>query len=215
MWQFVQARRDLCFLLSLLGVILLYPLLDHGNLQRFVLGGLMFAPVLLATVRLAQVKGWGRPATLLMAGAVLSAALSIFFPFPILVALKRGILAVFFAMCAIGLFSYLRNAHNIRDSHLYTAVSIYLLLGLQWFALYSAIDVISPQSIQRSTSAAADGHAELLYFSPITLSAVGYGDVVPLKGEVRMLAALEGLTGVLYNAITVALIVSAYGPRAK
>jgi hypothetical protein len=215
MWQFVQARRDLFFLLSLLGVILLYPLLDHGNVQRLVLGGLMFVPLLLATVRLAQIKDWGRPAALLMAGAVLSAALSIFFPFPILVGLKWAILAVFFAMCAIGLFSYLRNAHNIGDSHLYTAVSIYLLLGLQWFALYSAIDVIRPQSIQHSTSAAADRHAELLYFSLVTLSTVGYGDVVPLKGEVRMLAALEGLTGVLYIAITVALIVSAYGPRAK
>jgi hypothetical protein len=86
---------------------------------------------------------------------------------------------------------------------------------LQWFALYSAIDIISPQSIQHSASAAADRHAELLYFSLVTLSTVGYGDVVPLKGEVRMLAALEGVAGVLYIAITVALLVSAYRPRAK
>jgi len=215
MRQFVHARRDLFLLLSLVGVILLYPVLDRGNLQRLFLGGLMFAPLILATVRMAQIKGWGWPAVLLMAGAVLSAGLSIFFPFPKLVGLKWGILAAFFGTCAIGLFSYLKNAENIGDSHLYTAVSIYLLLGLQWFALYSAIDVISPQSIQHSTSAAADRHAELLYFSLVTLSTVGYGDVVPLKGEVRMLAALEGLTGVLYIAITVALLVSAHGPRAK
>jgi hypothetical protein len=215
MRQFVQARRDLFFLLSLLGVILLYPLLDRGNLQRLVLGGLMFAPLVLATVRMAQMKGWGWPAVLLMAGAAFSAVVSIFFPFPILVGLKWGILAVFFGVCATGLFSYLRNGRNVGDSHLLTAVSIYLLPGLQWFALYSAIDVISPQSIQHSTSAAADRHAELLYFSLVTLSTVGYGDVVPLQGEVRMLAALEGLTGVLYIAITVALLVSAYGPRTK
>lgn len=44
----------------------------------------------------------------------------------------------------------------------------------------------------------------------MTLSTIGYGDVVPLHGEVRMLAALEGVTGVLYIAITVALLVSAY-----
>ncbi len=215
MREFVQARRDLFLLLSLLGVILLYPLLDHGDLQRLILGGLMFAPLLLATVKMAQVKGWGWPAVLIMFGAALSAVLSIFFPFPILVGMKWGILAVFFGLCAIGLFSYLRKADNIGDCHLYTAVSIYLLLGLQWFALYSAIDVISPESIQHSSSAAADRHAELLYFSLVTLSTVGYGDVVPLKGEVRMLAALEGLAGVLYIAITVALLVSSYGPRAK
>lgn len=213
MWQFVQARRDLFLLLSLLGVILLYPLLDHGDVQRLVLGGLMFAPLLLATVRIAQIKGWVWPAVLLMTGAVISAALSIFFPLSILVGLKWGILAAFFGLCAIGLFSYLRKAHTIGDGHLYTAVSIYLLLGLQWFALYSVIDVLSPESIQHSTSAAADRHAELLYFSLVTLSTIGYGDVVPLKGEVRMLAALEGIAGVLYIAITVALLVSAYRPR--
>jgi len=88
-------------------------------------------------------------------------------------------------------------------------ISIYLLIGLAWFALYSAIDVFYPGSIQRSSMAMADRPSELLYFSLVTLSTIGYGDVVPLY-EVRMLAALEGVTGVLYVAITVALLVSAY-----
>jgi len=215
MRQFVQARRDLFLLLSLLLVILLYPLLDRGDVQRLVLGGLMFAPLVLATVKMTQIKGWVWPAFLLMAGAALSAVLSILFPSPIVVALKWGILAAFFGLCAIGLFSYLRGAHAIDDGHLYTAVSIYLLLGLQWFALYSVIDVLSPGSIQHHTSAAADRHAELLYFSLVTLSTIGYGDVVPVQGEVRMLAALEGIAGVLYIAITVALLVSAYRPRSN
>jgi hypothetical protein len=215
MRQFVQARRDLFLLASLLLVILLYPLLDHGDVQRMVLGSLMFAPLLLATVRMAQIKGWIWPAVLLMGCAILCAALSVLFPFSMVIGLKWGILAAFFGLCAIGLFSYLRKAHTIDAGHLYTAVSIYLLLGLQWFALYSAIDVLSPGSIQHSTSATADRHAELLYFSLITLSTIGYGDVVPLDGEVRILAALEGIVGVLYIAITVALLVSAYRPRSS
>ncbi|HWO35522.1 MAG TPA: ion channel, partial [Candidatus Acidoferrum sp.] len=103
--------------------------------------------------------------------------------------------------------------HTIRDGHLYTAVSIYLILGLQWFAVYSAFDVLYPGSIQHNTPAKAGRHAELLYFSLITLSTVGYGDVVPVQGEVRILAALEGIAGVLYIAITVALLVSAHRPR--
>ena len=61
----------------------------------------------------------------------------------------------------------------------------------------------------------ADRQSELLYFSLVTLSTVGYGDIVPLNGEVRMLAALEGVAGVLYVAITVALLVSAYKERTQ
>ena len=213
MGQFIQDRRDLFLLLSLLLVILLYPLLDHDDVQRLVIGGLMLAPLLLATVRVAQIKGWVRPTVLLMTCAVLCAVLSMFFPSSTMLGLKWGILAAFFGLCASGLFNYLRTAHTIRDGHLDTAISIYLLLGLQWFALYSAIDVLWPGSIQHNTSATTDRHAELLYFSLVTLSTIGYGDVVPLQGEVRMLAALEGIAGVLYIAITVALLVGAYRPR--
>jgi hypothetical protein len=97
----------------------------------------------------------------------------------------------------------------VTNAHLFTAVSIYLLLGVLWFALYSAIDTVYPGAILHSSSA-TDRPGELLYFSLVTLSTIGYGDVVPLDGEVRMLAALEGITGVLYVAITVALLVNAY-----
>ena len=213
MLRLAQTRRDLLLLLSLLLVILLYPLLDRGDLRRVVLGALMFAPILLATVRMAQIKGWVWPAVLLMASTIICAVLSLFFPSTILVGLKWGSLAAFFGLCAIGLFSYLGKAHSIGEGQLYTAVSIYLLLGLQWFALYSSFDILVPGSIQHSLSATADRHSELLYFSLVTLSTIGYGDVVPLQGEVRILAALEGITGVLYIAITVALLVSAYRPR--
>jgi Ion channel len=210
-----QAWRDLFLLLSLLLVILLYPFLDRGEVRRLVLGGLMFAPLLLATVRMAQIKVWVFPTMLLIGAVVVSTVASTVFPSRMSVGLKWGILAAFFGLSVIVLFSYIKNARTIGDGHLYTAVSIYLLLGMQWFAMYSAIDVLSPGSIQRSASPAADRHAELLYFSLVTLSTVGYGDVVPLHGEVRMLAALEGIAGVLYIAITVALLVSAYRPPAN
>jgi hypothetical protein len=209
-----QAWRDLFLLLSLLLVIVIYPFLDRGEVRRLVLGGLMFAPLLLATVRMAQIKVWVWPTVLLMGAVVISTVVSTLFPVRTLIGLKWGILAAFFGLSVIALFSYLKNARIIDDGHLYTAVSIYLLIGMLWFALYSAIDVLSPGSIQHSTSAAADRHAELLYFSLVTLSTIGYGDVIPLDGEVRMLAALEGIAGVLYIAITVALLVSAYRPRA-
>jgi Ion channel len=210
-----QAWRDLSLLLSLLLVILLYPFLDRGEVRRLVLGGLMFAPLLLATVRMAQIKVWVFPTILLMGAVVVSTVASTVFPSRMSAGLKWAILAAFFGLSVIVLFSYIKNARTIGDGHLYTAVSIYLLLGMQWFAIYSAIDVLSPGSIQRSASAAADRHAELLYFSLVTLSTIGYGDVVPLHGEVRMLAALEGIAGVLYIAITVALLVSAYRPPAN
>jgi len=145
-------------------------------------------------------------------------------PDPIVNAVKWGLLAAFFGFAVVGLFSYLRNADSITTSHLYTAVSIYLLLGLLWFSIYSAVVSLSPGAIVSSQRTAIDRQSELLYFSLVTLTTVGYGDVVAVQNEVRILAALEAVAGVLYVAITVAILVSSYrregtdqagGPRVR
>lgn len=78
-----------------------------------------------------------------------------------------------------------------------------------WATLYLAVDTFYPGSIQVGTHS-ADRQTEMLYFSLVTLTTIGYGDVVPLSGEARILAALEGVTGVLYIATTVALLVSRF-----
>jgi len=213
MLQRATSRPDLLLLLSLLLVIVMYPVLDHGDARRAISGALMFVPLLLSTVRLSERKGWVWPTSLLMAATFLTAVANTFFPYPTLEGLKWALLVVFFGLTVYGLFPYLKNARSVTDAHLYTAVSIYLLLGMQWFALYSAIDVFFPGAILQNHAALADRHSELLYFSLVTLSTIGYGDVVPVYGEVRMLAALEGVAGVLYIAITVALLVSSYKQR--
>ena len=205
-----QSRPDLLLLLSLLLVILVYPVLDRGDFRRMILGVLIFVPVILATVRLSKIRRWVWPSVLLTVAALIFSAASLLIPNPALVGTKWALLTAFFALTVVGLFSYLKNAHSVVESHLFTAVSIYLLLGMQWFALYSAIDVFYPGAIVQNNAAMTDRQSELLYFSLVTLSTIGYGDVVPVHGEVRMLAALEGVTGVLYVAITVAILVSAY-----
>lgn len=197
-------------LLSLLLTILLYPVLDHSDWRRVILGGLMFAPVMLSTIRLAQEKGWVWPSVLLTLGTVSLAVANMIAPNRVLVASKWAVLAAFFGLTVVGLFSYLRDARLITPTHLYTAASIYLSLGMFWFALYGLIDVVAPGAIQLRSSATTGRQSELLYFSLVTLSTIGYGDIVPLGGDVRMLAALEGVTGVLYLAITVGILVSAY-----
>lgn len=206
----VYSRPDLWLLLSLLLVILLTPMLDHGDLRRLILLALTFLPVILATISLSQKKSWLWPSLLLMLGTVIFGVISTFLPNRLMLGAKWGFLAAFFAFAVAGLFSYLKNARSVIGAHLFTAVSIYLLIGMLWFALYCALDVIHPGSFGRSNNLQADRQSELLYFSLITLSTIGYGDVVPLAGEARMLAALEGIAGVLYVAIAVALLINAY-----
>ena len=210
MTQTTRSAPDLLLLLSLFSVILLNPVLDQGDFRRLILVGLTFVPVILATVRLSQKRLWVWPSILLMSFSAIFGVMSAVIANPLLATIKWGLLAAFFALTVVGLFSYLTSARYVLRTHLYTAVSVYLLLGMTWFALYCAIDSAFPGSFEYTNKIVANRQSELLYFSLITLTTIGYGDILPLNGEARMLAALEGVIGVLYVAITVAYLVSAF-----
>ena len=205
----LQSRPDLLLLISLLLAILLTPVLDRDGWRRLVLAGVTFIPVILSTISLSQIKLWAWPSLVLMLVNVAFVVAGNTFPSPMLTGIRWVFLAAFFALTATGLFSNLRSSRIITQVHLYTAVNIYLLLGLLWTSLYLAMDAFYPGSIQIGNHP-AERSTELLYFSLATLSTIGYGDILPLGGEARILAALEGVTGVLYLAITVALLVSRF-----
>jgi voltage-gated potassium channel Kch len=174
-----------------------------------VLAAVTFIPVVLSVVRLSQIKGWVWPSILLALGNVIFVVAGSTFRSRTMTGIRWIFLAAFFALTAAGLFSYLRNTRSIARAELYTAVNIYLLLGLLWAAIYLAIDAFAPGSIQMGHNS-ADRQTELLYFSLVTLSTIGYGDIVPLSGTARIVTALQGVTGVLYIAITVALLVGRF-----
>jgi hypothetical protein len=205
-----RIRPDLLLLLSLVLMILLHPILDHGTFRRLFMEVLVFAPVVLATVTLSEIKAHIWPPVVLMAVAILFAVAGDVFHNSLFVILKWWVLAAYFAFAVVGLFGFLRKAGAVTESHLYTAVSIYLLLGMVWYSVYCAIDTARPGSVMQGGAVLVNRTNDLLYFSLITLATIGYGDLVPVDPEVRMLAALEGLVGVLYIAITVAILVSKF-----
>ena len=202
----LQSRPDLLLLLSLFVAILLTPVLNQDNWRRLVLAGVTFIPIVLSIVRLSQIKRWVWPSVLLALGNAVFVVAGNTFPSPTLTGIRWAFLAAFFGLTAAGLFSHLRNSRSVARAQLYTAVNIYLLLGLLWATLYLSIEAFSPGSIRTGS----DRQTDLLYFSLVTLSTIGYGDIVPLTGEARILAALEGVTGVLYIAITVALLIGRF-----
>jgi len=76
MWSLNRIRPDLLLLLSLLLMIVLHPVLDHGTLRRLFTEMLIFVPVLLATLRLSQIKTRLWPSVSLMIAATGLAVLS-------------------------------------------------------------------------------------------------------------------------------------------
>jgi len=87
------------------------------------------------------------------------------------------------------------------------AVAAYLLLGLAWSLAYDLVASYDAGAFTGPASAAGDG-TRFAYFSFVTLTTVGYGDVTPVHPAARSLAMAEALTGQLYPAILLARLVS-------
>ena len=99
---------------------------------------------------------------------------------------------------------------QISSARLYVSVSLYFLLGMGWYSLYTFLNAIQPGSFAEAGVVLAGRIApsKILYFSLATLTTLGYGDIVAIRPAARMFATLEAASGVLYIAITVARLVA-------
>jgi hypothetical protein len=94
------------------------------------------------------------------------------------------------------------NLHRIQG-----AIGAYLLLGVIWADAYFIVELFHPGSFSGAIDAES-GARGWLYFSFVTLTTVGYGDVLPLHPLAQSLAILEAVTGPLYLAILLGRLVS-------
>lgn len=125
-----------------------------------------------------------------------------------------------FCLFSFVTFSMLRSVLKqkaVTSETISASISVYLLLGFTWGLLYVMVALVQPDAFNIAGLAAPlPGHPSdpqpmfpiLGYFSLITLSTVGYGDITPMTLQARFLAAAEGIAGQFYLAILVARLVS-------
>lgn len=117
--------------------------------------------------------------------------------------------ALFLGYVTQVLLRHVIRADRVDAEMIYGAIAGYLLLGLVWAMLYAVIETLHPGSFTgTSTSGDTRPWSDLIYYSYVTLTTLGYGDVLPLSTRVRSLAILEAITGVFYVAVLVARLVS-------
>lgn len=92
------------------------------------------------------------------------------------------------------------------------AIAVYLLLAWIWADIYLLFLRFDPGAIHLPPEVASGSfealQAHMLYFSIVTLTTLGYGDIVPVSHGARLAVTLEALIGQLYPAIMLAWLVS-------
>jgi len=209
-----EDRRSLTLLLTLLSFLLLSSFLEGHPIGDLVLIFSLYILLVASIVELSAKRGLMFVCVPLVVASMVVILISHFYPSLLFRAINFALLALIFGIVSIGLFLYLGRTGSITSGRIYGSVSLYLMLAMFWFAVYNLINVLRPHSfLEVGLNNSAIEHiprATFLYFSLVTLTTLGYGDIVPISPPARIFAAMEAATGVLYIAITVARLVAAY-----
>lgn len=110
------------------------------------------------------------------------------------------------------LIRYTFTARVVLTDVVLAATSLYLVIGSAFAALFALIDWIQPGSFVAS-SGAPIGWQQLVYYSFVTLTTVGYGDITPFGFYAQSFAAFEAVIGVLYTVILLSRLVGLHASR--
>ena len=206
-----EDRRYKTLFSSLVILFALYPVMAKLGWSRF--WSLFFvAELLLAVYSISDGSRSFRIAALLVAPAILG-ELSFFF--------FESKETHWFAVISVGAFLAYVVSVVYRQSvfgkgrmtadRVAGAISVYLLLGLLWALVYGIISASDPsafQGLDTFTLTESGVQQDFVYFSFVTLTTLGYGDVSPVSQAAKTLAWFEAVLGQLFLGVTIARLVS-------
>jgi hypothetical protein len=118
------------------------------------------------------------------------------------------------ALLAGGILRYVFTRRQLDADGIFATIAAYVLIGIVFAQIYTLLAVWDPASFSAAVPLAERTpeqlHADLLYYSLITLATVGYGDVLPMSETARTFAVMEATVGQFYIAVIVAVFVGMY-----
>jgi hypothetical protein len=191
--------------LLLVVVFVLPPLLPPGS-GRSLAGEVFYALLLISGVRALAQRRLGRFVLMPVAAITIVVSLmSCILPVP--EPWVRGTSLLSLLLFLVVVLGQTLRSGPITFHRIQGAVAAYLLLGVIWAEAYALVALLHPGAFSGPLNL-ADGPRGWFYFSFVTLTTVGYGDVLPVHPVARSLAILEAATGPLYLAILIARLVS-------
>jgi len=202
-----RRTRFLLLLVSLLALIVLEPLLYDFTRLRFLLE-IFLSVILFASIYAVSQKKTETLMAFLLAIPKLATlwALSII-PNPLLAICDSIFGIIFIAYIAVLILAHIFRQDEVTLEMIYGAIVVYILIGVLWFFLYQLTEVMHPQSFTFSMTPGDDMRKTLQYFSFVTLTTLGYGDVFPVSGPAKSLTTLEAIVGQMYIAVLIARLV--------
>ncbi len=213
----ITERKYQALLLVLATVVLLFPALQTNGTSRFALDLLLSVTFISSFLAIFTNHRYRIPALIL--GIPTAVGVWASYALPGDSGLPMRILFHILGASFFGFTVYviLHNIHTstvISTDSIYGAFCGYLMIGLLFGHLFTVTALVTDDAFRGNGFAPQspdDLHFLLTYYSFLTLTTVGYGDIVPHAGEARGLAIIEAIMGQFYIAVLVAELIGKRG----
>ena len=209
-WFWAADRGLSLFLALLITFTFVLPLLVSVKPLRIT--GLVFSLLLIAGVAAVSERRW----VLVTVSAAVAAALLVrwadwLLPAADLAQWHAASLLVTFGLFSVVVLAQVFRSGPVTIHRIQGAIAVYLLLGLAWASAYQLVALRHPEAFAGAIGGEEGSEGlpqRFIYYSFVTLTTLGYGDITPVHPVARSLAVLEALVGQLYPAILLARLVS-------
>ncbi|MCK4608933.1 MAG: two pore domain potassium channel family protein [Gammaproteobacteria bacterium] len=216
--KLIQKYKFLYLLISLLIFFILNAFIANDTIGRYVFNSLFSIMFLFAIYSIAYDKRIIITAIILGFFSLLGHWLSsTIFPGKELYLIDSIAIILFIALIITATLTYIIRDKEVSFNSLCGAVCAYLLIGLLWTFIYAILFIVHPNAFSISTELLkqhiGNTSQHFVYYSFVTLSTLGYGDITPLSNPAKTFAWLEAIIGQVYLTIWIAHLVGMYIKR--
>ncbi len=115
--------------------------------------------------------------------------------------------AAFFFLAIFHILVFIFNQDRVSKDLIVGAALVYFLMALAWTFIIGAVETLHPGSYAAAQGAVDSVRMDFLYYSFVTMTTLGYGDIIPVTKLARSLCILEAVIGQLYLVVSVAWLV--------
>ena len=185
-------------------------LADFSNLFSKGVFALISLLMLLGSLRsLHRNQSWKYAIYILFPVLLGLSVLEFFFPLKLYHLLVLSTLLLFFIGSFFAAMRQVLFEGDIDSNKIVGSLTLYILLGLIWAVIYMIILVIDPTAFSGiEVHSWQEAFSRVAYYSFVTLTTLGYGDILPKQHIAEFFAYMEAVVGVFYIAIIVSSLIS-------
>ena len=211
--SFLYRRRFFFLLIMILSMIVAAPFIGDYSGYRFVVDMVATGVLIAAMYAISEKKHHLILAAFLVVPTIVTLWIDYFMKakWAFITSEICGIL--FYGFCMVHIFNYIRRQKEVTREVIFASVIVYLLIAVVWSDLYQILESFTPGSFSIPDGPIQYKRILFLYFSLVTITTLGYGDMTPLTDQAAGLAAVEALIGQMYLVVMVAWLVGMYVSR--